>query len=177
MGRRWSNLATTPLFPRWCSCARSHGVRLPLRFLLLPNTTIFRGGHPYRGRTPPGHQFRNQMLGVPDRPPTSQTWRSSAPESPWAVDRRSGVEGIRCSTDAVNRWCALISGLICGWLRSVHPKFGRIPTSTVWFMNSVGLNIFIAIVGISAGPGFIKRSADAGHQPCSCGEWWPRPCH
>jgi len=51
---------------------------------------------------------------------------------------------------------ALISGLICGWLRSVHPKFGRIPTSTVWFMNSVGLNIFIAIVGISAGPGFVN---------------------
>jgi len=51
---------------------------------------------------------------------------------------------------------ALISGLICGWLRSVHPTFGRIPTSTVWFMNSVGLNIFIAIVGISAGPGFIN---------------------
>ena len=51
---------------------------------------------------------------------------------------------------------ALISGLVCGWLRSVRPKFGRIPTSTVWFMNSVGLNIFIAIVGISAGPGFIN---------------------
>jgi putative transport protein len=51
---------------------------------------------------------------------------------------------------------ALISGLICGWLRSVHPTFGRVPTSTVWFMNSVGLNIFIAIVGISAGPGFVN---------------------
>src|SRR5258708_5310935 len=33
---------------------------------------------------------------------------------------------------------------------------GDIPTSTVWFMTSVGLNIFIAIVGISAGPGFIN---------------------
>jgi putative transport protein len=51
---------------------------------------------------------------------------------------------------------ALVSGLICGWLRSVHPKFGRIPTPTLWFMNSVGLNIFIAIVGISAGPGFVN---------------------
>jgi putative transport protein len=51
---------------------------------------------------------------------------------------------------------ALISGLVFGWLRSVRPSFGRIPSSTVWFMNSVGLNIFIAIVGISAGPGFIN---------------------
>jgi len=51
---------------------------------------------------------------------------------------------------------ALVSGLICGWLRSVRPKFGRIPTPTLWFMNSVGLNIFIAIVGISAGPSFVN---------------------
>ena len=51
---------------------------------------------------------------------------------------------------------ALISGLVFGWLRSVRPFFGRIPSSTVWFMNSVGLNVFIAVVGISAGPGFVK---------------------
>jgi len=51
---------------------------------------------------------------------------------------------------------ALIAGIIGGWLRSVRPRFGRIPTPTVWFMNSVGLNIFIAIVGISAGPGFVN---------------------
>ncbi len=51
---------------------------------------------------------------------------------------------------------ALVAGIIGGWLRSVRPTFGRIPTPTVWFMNSVGLNIFIAIVGISAGPGFVN---------------------
>ena len=51
---------------------------------------------------------------------------------------------------------ALIPGIVFGWLRSTRPTFGRIPSSTVWFMNSVGLNIFIAIVGISAGPGFVN---------------------
>jgi putative transport protein len=51
---------------------------------------------------------------------------------------------------------ALIAGIVLGWLRSTRPSFGRIPTPTVWFMNSVGLNIFIAIVGISAGPGFVN---------------------
>jgi putative transport protein len=50
---------------------------------------------------------------------------------------------------------ALISGIVFGWLRSVRPTFGRIPSPTVWFMNSVGLNVFIAIVGISSGPGFV----------------------
>jgi putative transport protein len=51
---------------------------------------------------------------------------------------------------------ALVAGIVCGWLRSVRPFFGHIPSPTVWFMNSVGLNIFIAIVGISAGPGFVN---------------------
>lgn len=50
---------------------------------------------------------------------------------------------------------ALFSGLFFGWLRSVKPTFGRIPSPTVWFMNSVGLNIFIAIVGIASGPAFV----------------------
>jgi putative transport protein len=50
---------------------------------------------------------------------------------------------------------ALIAGIVFGWLRSVRPLFGHIPSPTVWFMNSVGLNIFIAIIGISAGPGFV----------------------
>lgn len=50
---------------------------------------------------------------------------------------------------------ALIAGIVFGWLRAIHPTFGRIPEPTVWFMNSVGLNVFIAVVGITAGPGFV----------------------
>ncbi|WP_427309549.1 aspartate-alanine antiporter [Cupriavidus sp. H39] len=50
---------------------------------------------------------------------------------------------------------ALIAGIVFGWYRAIHPTFGRIPEPTVWFMNSVGLNVFIAVVGISAGPGFV----------------------
>jgi putative transport protein len=57
---------------------------------------------------------------------------------------------------------ALIAGIIGGWLRSVRPTFGRVPTPTIWFMNSVGLNIFIAIVGISAGPGFVNGLKSQG---------------
>lgn len=57
---------------------------------------------------------------------------------------------------------ALIAGLFFGWLRSVRPLFGRIPSPTVWFMNSVGLNVFIAVVGISSGPGFIAGLQQLG---------------
>ena len=56
----------------------------------------------------------------------------------------------------------LISGLFFGWLRSVRPSFGRIPSSTVWFMNSVGLNVFIAVIGISSGPGFVSGLQQLG---------------
>ena len=57
---------------------------------------------------------------------------------------------------------ALIAGLFFGWLRSVRPLFGRIPSPTVWFMNSVGLNVFIAVVGISSGPKFIAGLQELG---------------
>jgi putative transport protein len=57
---------------------------------------------------------------------------------------------------------ALIAGLFFGWLRSIHPTFGRIPSQTVWFMNSVGLNVFIAVVGISAGPSFVAGLQQLG---------------
>ena len=57
---------------------------------------------------------------------------------------------------------ALIAGLFFGWLRSVRPKFGRIPTPTVWFMNSVGLNVFIAVVGIASGPRFVAGLQQLG---------------
>jgi putative transport protein len=50
---------------------------------------------------------------------------------------------------------ALILGLVFGWLRSVRPTFGRIPAAALWFMNSVGLTTFIAVVGITSGPGFV----------------------
>ncbi len=50
---------------------------------------------------------------------------------------------------------ALILGLVFGWLRSARPTFGRIPDAALWFMNSVGLTAFIAVVGISSGPKFV----------------------
>ncbi len=56
----------------------------------------------------------------------------------------------------------LIGGLVLGWLRGVYPTFGSLPAPTQWFMNSVGLNVFIAIVGISAGPGFVAGIMNNG---------------
>jgi len=57
---------------------------------------------------------------------------------------------------------ALLAGLVLGYVRAVHPVFGNVPGPTLWFMNSVGLNVFIAIVGISSGPTFIAGLKEAG---------------
>jgi putative transport protein len=57
---------------------------------------------------------------------------------------------------------ALIAGLVCGYLRSVWPTFGRIPEPALWVFNNLGLTIFIAVVGISTGPGFVKGLKESG---------------
>lgn len=57
---------------------------------------------------------------------------------------------------------ALIAGLLLGWLRSKHPTFGRLPRPAVWLMDNLGLNMFIAVVGISAGPSFVSGLKDVG---------------
>lgn len=56
----------------------------------------------------------------------------------------------------------LIMGIIFGWFRSRRPKFGAIPEPSIWLMNNLGLNVFIAIVGISAGPEFIEGLKASG---------------
>ncbi len=56
----------------------------------------------------------------------------------------------------------LIMGIIFGWIRSMRPKFGAVPEPAVWLMNNMGLNIFIAVVGINAGPDFIAGLKSAG---------------
>ena len=57
---------------------------------------------------------------------------------------------------------ALIAGLVFGWWRSKRPTFGQIPESSLWVLNNVGLNMFIAVVGISAGPSFVQGLKEVG---------------
>lgn len=57
---------------------------------------------------------------------------------------------------------SLLAGIIFGWLRSRRPTFGQIPASALWLMNNLGLNVFIAVVGIEAAPSFISGLRDVG---------------
>ena len=56
----------------------------------------------------------------------------------------------------------LFAGLVLGWLRSVYPVFGHIPTPALWIFDSLGLNTFIAVIGLTAGPAFFTGLRDAG---------------
>ncbi len=57
---------------------------------------------------------------------------------------------------------ALIMGLVFGWLRSVYPTFGRIPEPALWIFDTVGLAVFIGIVGLTAGPTFVTGLRQTG---------------
>ena len=48
----------------------------------------------------------------------------------------------------------LLAGLFLGWLRSKRPTFGTIPESSVWLMRTLGLSMYVAIIGIVAAPSF-----------------------
>jgi putative transport protein len=124
---------------------------------ILPNTKIYRGDIlTLVGRTQ-DIAASTKTLGVPDRATDVSdiafvgAWITVGALIGSLVFKVSGIPLTLSSAGG-----ALIAGIIGGWLRSVRPSFGRIPAPTIWFMNSVGLNIFIAIVGISAGPGFVN---------------------
>jgi putative transport protein len=57
---------------------------------------------------------------------------------------------------------ALIMGLVFGWLRSVRPTFGRIPEPALWVFDTIGLAVFIGVVGIQAGPSFVSGLRETG---------------
>jgi putative transport protein len=56
----------------------------------------------------------------------------------------------------------LLAGLMFGWLHSVRPKWGRIPAPAVWLMQNVGLNTFVALVGLSAAPHLVEAMKTSG---------------
>jgi putative transport protein len=124
---------------------------------ILPNTAIHRGDIvTLVGRTQ-DISAATTMLGVADRP--SDVADVAFIGGAVTLGALAGalvfkVGGVPLTLSTAGG--ALIAGLVFGWLRSTRPFFGRIPSSTVWFMNSVGLNVFIAVVGLSAGPGFVN---------------------
>lgn len=57
---------------------------------------------------------------------------------------------------------ALVMGLILGWVRSKRPVYGAIPKASLWVFNNLGLNLYIAVIGIAAGPSFVDSFVAVG---------------
>lgn len=57
---------------------------------------------------------------------------------------------------------ALVAGLVMGWLRAKRPVYGAIPKASLWVFNNLGLNMYIAVIGIASGPSFVSSFADVG---------------
>lgn len=51
---------------------------------------------------------------------------------------------------------ALVAGLVFGWLRSKRPTYGQIPKGALWMMNNLGLNVFIAVIGLDSATSFVS---------------------
>lgn len=56
----------------------------------------------------------------------------------------------------------MLAGLLLGRLRSIHPRFGRVPEASVWLLESLGLTAFLAIVGLQAGPALLEAVEQSG---------------
>jgi putative transport protein len=63
----------------------------------------------------------------------------------------------------------LAAGIVIGFLRSIHPTFGRVPEAVRWIFMELGLLIFMAGVGVSAGRQILATLETAGLSIFVCG--------
>jgi putative transport protein len=56
----------------------------------------------------------------------------------------------------------LLAGLLVGYLRTLYPRFGRIPDGAISLMTSLGLAAFVGLTGIHAGPIFLSALRESG---------------
>jgi putative transport protein len=56
----------------------------------------------------------------------------------------------------------LAAGLVIGYLRVLHPTFGRVPGAARWVFMELGLMMFMAGVGVRAGSGILETLAASG---------------
>ncbi|MCU0379832.1 MAG: aspartate-alanine antiporter [Chitinophagaceae bacterium] len=57
---------------------------------------------------------------------------------------------------------ALVMGLIFGWVHSKTPAYGKIPEAALWIFDTMGLAVFLAVVGLGAGPTVIDGIQKTG---------------
>jgi putative transport protein len=56
----------------------------------------------------------------------------------------------------------LLAGILIGFLRSINPTFGRVPRAARWVFMEFGLMVFMAGIGLRAGPSFFATVTSLG---------------
>jgi putative transport protein len=137
------------------------GVALPL----LPRTVIERGDVMELVGTAEDLDRVTPLLGVADVP-TDKT-NFVAMGLTMAIGALVGTLAIRVGGVPVGIGTGggvLLAGLGFGWLQSYEPRLGRIPGPAVWLMENLGLNAFIAMVALAAGPHAVEAMRTSGVQ-------------
>lgn len=62
----------------------------------------------------------------------------------------------------------LVAGLVVGYLRSIRPTFGRMPAAARTVFMDLGLVMFMAGVGLSAGSGIVETLRSVGPSLLAC---------
>jgi putative transport protein len=57
---------------------------------------------------------------------------------------------------------ALLTGLVTGWLCTMKRRLGPFPGPALWLFENLGLTAFLALVGIEAGPDFVRGLLESG---------------
>ncbi|MFJ6934801.1 aspartate:alanine exchanger family transporter [Streptomyces sp. NPDC101132] len=57
---------------------------------------------------------------------------------------------------------ALLAGLVFGYVRARRPTYGNLPSAAQWLLGTLGLCMFVTVVGLNAGPTFASGLSEAG---------------
>jgi putative transport protein len=137
------------------------GEELPL----LPGTVIERGDSMELIGLPEDLDRVTPLLGVADIP-TDRT-NFVAMGLTIAIGALAGTFAIQLGSVPIGLGTGggvLIAGLTLGWLGSYRPALGRIPPASIWLMENLGLNAFVAMVGLAAGPHAVEAMKSSGLQ-------------
>lgn len=58
----------------------------------------------------------------------------------------------------------LVLGLLVGWVCERNTRWGHVPTASLWLMQRLGLDLFIAMVGLSSSAAFFVGLREMGGQ-------------
>jgi putative transport protein len=132
-------------------------LRLGQEVAFLPETTLQRGDTLQVMGAPRNVQRIAKVAGYVERPTPDAdlTWVAAGV----VLGVLIGIPAIMFKGVAIGLGTSggvLVMGLILGYLRSTYPVFGKLPAAAGWLLETLGLNAFIAIVGLGAGLSFIS---------------------